>query len=165
MNAALGNLGTTVVHTPAVEVNPVIQFNSLNELVQAMDAGQVNTLFIIESNPVLTAPANFNFGDLLRKVEFTVHMSPYFEETSALCQWHLPQSHYLESWGDIRAFNGTATIMQPLILPLYQGKSAYDLLAALNGNATQSAYDVVRAYWQSQRQGGNFEQFWRQVAA
>ncbi|HEU5014438.1 MAG TPA: TAT-variant-translocated molybdopterin oxidoreductase [Roseiflexaceae bacterium] len=161
MNQALGNVGATVVYTQPVEVNPVNQLNSLRELAQAMNAGQVNTLLIVECNPVLTAPVDFNFGDLLRKVEFTVHMSPYFEETSALCQWHLPQLHYLESWGDVRAFNGAATIMQPLIMPLYQGKSAYDLLAALNGNAAQSSYDVVRAYWQGQRQGGDFEAFWR----
>jgi Fe-S-cluster-containing dehydrogenase component len=95
-------------------------------------------------------------------------MSLYFDETAALSQWHVPQTHYLESWGDVRAFDGTVSIIQPLILPLYNGKSAYELLGALSGNAGQSSYDIVRAYWQGQgrtqgsAQQGDFEQFWRQ---
>lgn len=163
MNQALGNVGATVDHTEPVEINPVNQLESLGELVQAMSAGQVNTLFIVESNPALTAPVDFGFGDLLRNVEFAVHLSLYYEETSEVCQWHLPQSHYLESWGDVRAYNGVATIIQPLIQPLYQGRSAHELLAALNGDAAQTAYESVRAFWQNQVQNSNFEQFWRQA--
>ncbi len=162
MNAALGNVGATVVYTQPVEVNPVNQLQSLRELAADMAAGQVNTLIVVESNPAFTAPADLNFADLLRKVPFTAHMSLYFDETAALSQWHVPQTHYLETWGDVRAFDGTTTIMQPLILPLYNGKSAYELLGAMSGNSGQSGYDIVRAYWQGQRQGGDFEQFWRQ---
>jgi molybdopterin-containing oxidoreductase family iron-sulfur binding subunit len=168
MNQALGNVGATVVYTEPVEVNPVNQLQSLRELATDMAAGTVDTLVIIESNPVFTAPADLNFADLIRKVPFTAHMSLYFDETAALSQWHVPQTHYLESWGDVRAFDGTVSIIQPLILPLYNGKSAYELLGALSGNAGQSSYDIVRAYWQGQgrtqgsAQQGDFEQFWRQ---
>ena len=151
INQALENVGRTVMYTPPVEVEPVDHLASLRELVDAMAAGQVNTLIIIESNPVLTAPADFDFATQLQKVEFRVHMSPYYEETSALCHWHIPQAHYLESWGDVRAFNGVATIIQPLIAPLYNAKTPYELLAALSGNAGQSSYEIVRAYWQQQQ--------------
>jgi len=168
MNQALGNVGATVIYTQPVEVDPVNQLQSLRELAANIAAGTVDTLVIIESNPVFSAPADLNFADLIRKVPFTAHMSPYFDETGALSQWHVPQTHYLESWGDVRAFDGTVSIIQPLILPLYNGKSAYELLGAMSGNASQSSYDIVRAYWQGQgrtqgsAQQGDFEQFWRQ---
>jgi len=162
INAALGNVGTTVSYAQPVEVNPVDQVESLRALAADIAAGTVDTLIIIESNPVFAAPADLTFADLIRKVPFTVHMSHYFDETAALSQWHVPQTHYLEAWGDVRAFDGTVSIMQPLILPLYNGKSAYELLGAMGGNAGQSSYDIVRAYWQGQHQGGDFEQFWRQ---
>jgi molybdopterin-containing oxidoreductase family iron-sulfur binding subunit len=178
MNQALGNVGATVTYIDPVEVNPQAQVQSLRELAADMASGQVDTLVIVESNPVLTAPADLTFADALRQVPFSAHMSLYYDETSALCQWHANQAHYLESWGDVRAFNGTASIIQPLIAPLYGGKSAYELLAAMAGNTGQTGYDIVRAYWQEQMgaapqpdatpepgaaQDGAFEQFWQQA--
>src|SRR5262249_6840766 len=106
-----------------------------------------------------TAPADLNFGDLLRKVPFTALMSLYFDETAALSQWHIPQTHYLETWGDVRAFDGTASIIQPLIAPLYNGKSAYELLGAMSGTVGQSSFDTVRGYGQGQRKSADLEQF------
>src|SRR5262249_16073270 len=85
----------------------------------------------------------------------------YYDETSQLCHWHVPEAHCLESWGDTRAFDGTVTIMQPLIAPLYNGKSAYEVLAAMTARPEQSAYEIVRAYWQNKNQGAGFENFWR----
>src|SRR5262249_32284758 len=81
---------------------------------------------------------------------------------SQLCHWHVPEAHCLESWGDTRAFDGTVTIMQPLIAPLYNGKSAYEVLAALTARPELSSYEIVRAYWQSKNPGAGFETFWRQ---
>jgi molybdopterin-containing oxidoreductase family iron-sulfur binding subunit len=162
MNQALGNVGTTVRYTQPVEASPANHAQSLRDLAADIAAGRVTALISIDANPAYSAPADLNFADLLRKVPFVAHTSLYFDETAALAHWHVPATHYLETWSDVRAFDGTATIIQPLILPLYNGRSPHELLAALNGAAGQSSYDVVRAYWQGQRQGSNFEQFWRQ---
>src|SRR6184192_3530566 len=115
MNQALGNVGTTVTYAPTIEVNPTDQVSSLRDLVQAMDAGQVEVLVIVGGNPLFTAPADFRFQDRLAKVPLAVHHSLYYDETSAYCHWNLPMAHALESWGDARAYDGTVTIVQPLI--------------------------------------------------
>lgn len=169
INDALGNVGNTLFYTEPVEVAPVNQIESLAELVDAMAAGTVNTLLILEGNPVLTAPVDFDFATLLAEVDLTIHHSLYFDETSTLCKWHIPATHYLESWSDIRAFDGTATIIQPLIAPLFQGKTGHELMATLAGEPTASSYEIVRAYWRSYYEGlaeppaGDFEQFWRRA--
>jgi molybdopterin-containing oxidoreductase family iron-sulfur binding subunit len=146
-NQTLGNIGQTVVYTQPVEYNPVNQSQSLNELAGEMDAGRVETLVIIGVNPVYSAPADLNFAERMKKVKTSVHLSLYYDETSAACDWHIPETHYLESWSDARAFDGTATIIQPLIAPLYQGKSAHELIAAFTDQPTRSGYDIVREFW------------------
>ena len=90
-----------------------------------------------------------------------MHYGLYQDETAELCQWHVPATHELESWGDARAYSGTVSIIQPLIAPLYNGKSAIEFVALLSGQADASGYDLVRAYWQKQHTGADFEQFWR----
>jgi molybdopterin-containing oxidoreductase family iron-sulfur binding subunit len=149
MNATLGNAGQTVIHTQPVEASPVNTAESLRALVTAMQAGQVSALIIFEGNPVFDAPADFGFADALGKVGFRAHLGLYNDETARLCHWHLPMAHFLESWGDARAFDGSVSIIQPLIAPLYNGRSAYELLAALQGQIGQSSHDVVRNYWKS----------------
>jgi len=163
MNAALGNTGATVVYTDPVEANPVDHIGSLRELVRDMEAGVVDLLVIIGGNPVFTAPADQHFGERLSKVGMRVHLGLYFDETSALCHWHLPATHYLESWSDVRAYDGTATIMQPLIAPLYNGRSAHELLSGMLGQPDQSAHDTVQGYWKSQYSGKDFDLFWRKA--
>ncbi len=161
MNQALGNVGRSVVYTDPVEANPVDQMASLRELVQEMDAGKVNVLVILGGNPVFTAPADLKFADRLSKVGLRVHLGLYEDETSQLCHWHIPEAHYLESWSDVRALDGTVTILQPLIAPLYGGKSAHELMAALMGASDKSGYDILREYWRGKSQAKNFELFWR----
>lgn len=167
MNAALDNVGNTLYYTEPVEVEPTIQIESLRELVDDMAAGDVETLLIIESNPVLTAPADLDFVAALENVGFCAHMSLYFDETSRLCDWHVPMSHYLESWSDVRAFDGTASIVQPLIEPLFQSRSPHELFAHILGEATPSAYEVVRSFWAdsygqlAEPAEDDFETFWR----
>src|SRR5262249_43397948 len=131
MNHALGNVGTTVLYTDPVEADPVDHLRSLRELVDDMAAGRVELLVIIGGNPVYTAPADLRFAEHLGQVGMRVHLGLYDDETAALCHWHLPEAHYLESWGDARAYDGTVSIIQPLIAPLYNGKSAHEVLAAL----------------------------------
>ena len=161
MNQALGNVGNAVIYTDPVEASPVEQMASLAELVQDMDAGKVNVLVILGGNPVFTAPADLKFADRLAKVGFRVHLSLYEDETSQLCHWHIPEAHYLESWSDARAYDGTVTILQPLIAPLYGGKSGHELVAALMGASDKSGYDILREYWQARSKTQNFELFWR----
>jgi molybdopterin-containing oxidoreductase family iron-sulfur binding subunit len=162
MNQALGNTGATVIHTEPVEAQPVDHGESLRELVGAMQKGAVQTLVILGGNPVYTAPAELKFAELLARVQFTVHLSSHDNETSALCRWRVPEAHYLESWSDVRAFDGTASIIQPLIAPLYGGRTAHELLAALMGQSQRNSYEIVRGYWQQRSQArGGFEPFWR----
>lgn len=161
INETLENNGKTVIHTEAVESKPVNQAASLKDLVSAMNAGTVDALVVLGSNPVYTAPADLAFAQALSKVKTTIHLGQSIDETGSVATWHLPEAASLETWGDIRAHDGTVTIMQPLIEPLYHGKSAIELLAVLLGKDKTSGYDLLRAYWTTQSLSANFESFWR----
>jgi MoCo/4Fe-4S cofactor protein with predicted Tat translocation signal len=155
MNDALGNVGKTVIYTEPIEANPVDQTTSLRELVADIDGGGVEMLIMVGGNPVYNAPADLKF-DLARlsKVKLRVHLSLYKDETSELCHWHVPEAHYLESWSDARAYDGTATIIQPLIEPLYNGRTAHELLAAFSEQFDRKSYDIVRDFWMGQMGAG-----------
>jgi molybdopterin-containing oxidoreductase family iron-sulfur binding subunit len=162
MNHALGNVGKTVIYTEPVEANPVVQMESLRELVADMEAGRIDLLLMIGGNPVFTAPADLHFAEHLAKVKLRVHLSLYDDETSALCHWHIPAAHSLETWSDARAYDGTVTIVQPLIAPLYGGKSAHEVLAVFTPTSRgRSSHDLVRDYWKSQKSTADFEKFWQ----
>jgi len=160
LNSQLGNIGKTVMVTDSCEVAPVNQLESLQTLVRDMNAGSVKTLVMLGGNPIFDAPADLNFHAALTKVPFRAHLSPYYDETSMLCQWHIPEVHYLETWGDARAHDGTVSIIQPLIAPLYNGRSSVEVIGALIGGMDQSPYDAVRNYWKA-KVGGDFETQWR----
>ena len=148
LNQALGNVGTTITYAPTVEVNSMDQTASLRDLVAAMDAGTVDFLVILGSNPVFTAPADLKFQERLGKVALSVAHALYPDETSRLCHWNLPEAHALESWADARAFDGTVTVMQPLIAPLYQGRTTAEVLGTfLDAQTGKSAHDLVKDYW------------------
>ena len=161
INHALGNAGSTVLYTDSVEANPVNQTESLRQLAADMAAGSVEMLVILGGNPVYDAPADFDFATRMGWVPLRIHLSLYEDETSNLCHRHLPEAHPLESWSDARAFDGTVSIQQPLIAPLYGGKSGHELLAALSGQPGRAGYDIVRGYWKSQKPSPNLESFWR----
>ena len=164
MNAALGNAGRTVEYTEPLEVEPVNAVDSLRALCEDMrDPKAVSLLFILGPNPVYSAPADLKFAQRLMNVRTRVHMGIYADETAELCHWHIPQTHYLESWSDARAYDGTISFIQPLIAPIYEGKSPHELLAALLSNAGQTAHDIVRNYWKAQRKDRDdktFETYW-----
>jgi molybdopterin-containing oxidoreductase family iron-sulfur binding subunit len=163
MNAALGNVGRTVVYTEPVEAAPQLQLAALGELVKDMRAGRVELLLVLGTNPVFTAPADLDFAGALERVALRVHLGLYDDETALLCHWHVPEAHYLESWGDVRAYDGTTSLIQPLIAPLYGGKTATEVLAALLESPERSAYDVLRATWRARHGGADFETFWQQA--
>ena len=161
MNDVLGNVGKTVHYTDPVEANPVNTLASLQELVANIQGGQVGTLLMLGVNPVYNAPADLHFKENLLKVGTRIHLSLYEDETAEQCHWHIPEAHFLEAWGDARAFDGTLSIIQPMIAPLYDGKSAHEILAVLGGQSGTTGHDVVRSYWQRQRPGAGFEKFWQ----
>jgi molybdopterin-containing oxidoreductase family iron-sulfur binding subunit len=163
MNQALGAVGTTVTLQPAVDPTPEPFTDSLRALVDDMNAGAVDLLLILGGNPVYSAPADFDFLGALEKVKTRIHLGHYVDETAAYCHWHVPEAHYLEAWGDVRAFDGTVTIMQPLIAPMYGGRSAIEVLAAFVGQPGRAPYEIVREYWTGQGIGDDFEAGWQQA--
>ena len=165
INQTLGSLGTAAVVTDPVVVDPSPQTASLASLVQDMNAGAVKLLIILGANPVFTSPADLDFAKAIQKVATRVHVGLFDDETAALCHWHVPSTHFLEEWSDARAHDGTASIVQPLIAPLYQGRSFHEVLVALSANPDRKSLDVVKQFWQTQLQaaGADFEKFWRRA--
>jgi MoCo/4Fe-4S cofactor protein with predicted Tat translocation signal len=163
LNQQLGNVGKTVFYTDPVDANPINQTESLRDLVADMRAGKVDMLVIMGGNPVYDAPADLGFADALKtsNISLRIHHGLYQNETSEYCHWHINEAHSLEAWSDARAYDGTVSIIQPLIAPLYSGKSAHELVSALSGVSDATGYDLVRAYWQKQHSGADFEAFWR----
>src|SRR5206468_6343236 len=111
------------------------------------NAGKVDMLVVVSGNPVYTAPADLQFADAMNKVAIRVHLSLYEDETSERCHWRIPETHFLESWSDARGHDGTVSIVQPLIAPLYGGRSAHELIAAMTDRPERSAYEIVREFW------------------
>jgi molybdopterin-containing oxidoreductase family iron-sulfur binding subunit len=161
INAALGNVGTTVKYQEAVGAART-GVAVLKELVAEIESGAVSMLVISDANVVYNAPGDLNLAEALKKVATVVHHGLYVDETAAVAGWHINGAHYLESWGDLRAFDGTVSLQQPLIAPLYDGKSLIEVVAALSGD-TRSAHDIVKAYWQSVQgtEGYAFDKNWQ----
>ncbi len=148
MNAALGNVGKTIDYGAPVEALPADDAG-LPGLVAAMRAGKVDTLLALEVNPVYAAPADLDFATALKHVPHLLHLGLYLDETGEVAEWHLPQAHALEAWSDARAFDGTASIAQPLIAPLYDGKSVHEVLAAFTGDDLFEGHALVRRQWRA----------------
>jgi Fe-S-cluster-containing dehydrogenase component len=179
MNAALGNVGTTVVYTATPEAVPTEGTAALRDLVGEMNAGTVALLVILGANPVFTAPSDLKFAAAMAKVPLTVHLGLHRDETALHSLWHVPETHYLETWSDARAGDGTVTVCQPLIEPLYECRSAHELVAAMAGE-TKTPLEIVQGYWKANWDGRatggfgtltdptgvdfpSFEKFWRRV--
>jgi molybdopterin-containing oxidoreductase family iron-sulfur binding subunit len=150
-----------VLYTDPVVARPGDLTGTLRSLVADMNAGAVQLLLILSANPVYTAPVDLDFATVMKKVPTSVHLGLYADETAAASTWHIPETHFLEAWSDARAFDGTATIMQPLIEPLYaDAHSAHEILP-LFGGSQRTSYDEVRRRWEGQQTGGDFETWWR----
>ncbi len=150
MNASLGNVGKTVFYTDPLAANSVDQTQSLRELVGDIDNGFVETLIIVGGNPAYNTPIDLRLDlNRLNKVKLRAHLSLYNNETSEICHWHIPAAHYLESWSDTRTYDGTATIVQPLLAPLYDGKTAHEMLALFSDNYDKKPYEIVKEYWRN----------------
>lgn len=160
INNALGNAGKTVIYSETVEVKPVNQLDNIAELATAMTDGKVKTLLMLGTNPVYNAPGNLKFAEALAKVPLSLQLGQYRDETSKLVNWHIPEAHFLETWSDARAYDGTISIMQPLISPFYGGKSIHEVLAALMGDSESSSYDIIRKSWKD-KVASDFSGFWK----
>ncbi len=161
MNERLGGLGSAAVVTDPVEARPELQIQSLEGLAREMHAGEVEALLILGGNPAFDAPADLEFAAAMEQVPFNLHLTLQENETSRSCQWIVSESHYLESWSDLRAFDGTASIVQPLIEPLYRSRSTHDLLKIPLDETGQADYELVRQTWRRQWGEEGFEERWR----
>jgi MoCo/4Fe-4S cofactor protein with predicted Tat translocation signal len=171
INAALGSVGNTLYYTESVEAHAVNHLDSLRELASDIYSGKVETLLTIGVNPVYTAPHDFDFAKLLRvdektgtkKIKNAIYVGSHFDETAELCDWFVAESHYLETWGDARAFDGTVSVIQPLIAPLYRTHSAREALAAFSDKPGVNDYDYLRDRLKTAYPSADPEKFWRKT--
>jgi MoCo/4Fe-4S cofactor protein with predicted Tat translocation signal len=161
INVALGSTGTTVTFTTEPDGSRAAGATAVAAVTKAAVEGGVTTLLILGGNPAYDAPADLEFGAALRKVPTAIHLGAFDDETSRLCHWHVPRAHYLETWGDVRAWDGTISVQQPLIEALYGGKSAIELLALATGERETTGHEIVRATLALAAPQTDFEATWR----
>ncbi|MDO8677308.1 MAG: TAT-variant-translocated molybdopterin oxidoreductase [Acidobacteriota bacterium] len=156
LNTSLGNTGRTVSYFETKDA-ALPSVSSLASLVSAMKGGAVQTLVVLGGNPVFDAPADLDFAAAMAKVPHSIALGHTVDETSSKAEWHIPRAHYLESWGDARAVGGTLSVVQPLILPLFGGRTPVEVLGLMVGGSgmmgpppppeDRSGYDIVRETW------------------
>jgi Fe-S-cluster-containing dehydrogenase component len=164
LNAALGNLGSTVEYGAPLTTDPTAGVAPLGKLVQEIAAGDVDTLVITASNPAYGAPADFKLGKLLERIPNSIYFGLYEDETAAACKTVVPAAHPLESWGDLRATDGTVSLIQPLIAPLWGGFQEADLLGAFVDEGDVGAHALLKKFWAAQNKvpddfDGNWERW------
>jgi molybdopterin-containing oxidoreductase family iron-sulfur binding subunit len=144
INAVLRNVGSTVQYLEGLDSSEPSASEALRALNEEVASGRIQTLLILDSNPVYTAPGDIDFSAALAKVPTTISAGLYVDETASVCKWHIPLAHFLEAWGDVRASDGSISLQQPLIAPLYGGKSAIEVLAMLSGDELLSGLEIVQ---------------------
>ncbi len=157
INSALGNAGQTVVYAdPMSPGSERLQIEQLRELVGDIDSGRVKMLVILGANPVYNTPADLRLSpERMGKVGLRIHLGMHVDETAEHCHWHISEKHFLEGWSDARAYDGTVSIVQPLIAPLYNGKNIHEMVQLfLRENFEKRDLEIVREYWQGQNIGG-----------
>jgi molybdopterin-containing oxidoreductase family iron-sulfur binding subunit len=158
LNERIGNLGTTLRLSDPILAAPPDGAQSLPVLAADIKAERVSTLVILGTNPAYVAPADLDFHDLLQKVDFRVHAGLHVDESAALCHWHVPLQHELESWGDARATDGAVSLTQPLVRPFYDVRSLHVVMENLLGRSARDR-DLVRQTWQAEW-GTDFGRRW-----
>ncbi|MGA2061348.1 MAG: 4Fe-4S dicluster domain-containing protein, partial [Thermoguttaceae bacterium] len=163
INRMLGNIGKSIDYTESPAVDQHRQIDGLKSLVADMNGDKIETILILGGNPVYNSPADIDFAEALKKVPTSVHLSLYRNETSGECAWHLPQAHFLETWGDARAYDGSYNIAQPMIKPLHSGRSAIEVLAVILGEPSNTtALELVQATAKAAIGEDGFEKQWRE---
>ena len=159
INQSLGSAAVSYVKSDKTESG----LDGLKALTTEMTSGQVSTLVILGGNPAYTAPADLQFAVAMSKVANSIHLGLDDDETAAAAKWHVPEAHFLESWSDARTTDGVVAIQQPLISPLYGGKTAAEIVALLIDAKDKKAYDIVKNYWQGQWGAKDKEMAWRKA--
>jgi len=162
INAALGNVGRTLEYR-AIDPNTIPNLSAFKRLVGEMHDNKVDTVVMIGGNPVYNAPADLDFAGALKQVKHSVHLSSHVDETSEQTEWHIPEAHFLESWGDTRSVNGTKSVIQPLIAPMFNGQSHVEFYEMIATGQEQQGYDIIRETWADYLPSTNFEKHWRKV--
>ena len=162
LNTYLGNTGRTVSYFETKDA-ALPSVSSLASLVSAMKAGVVQTLVVLGGNPVFDAPADLDFASALAKVPHSIALGHTVDETSSKAEWHVPRAHYLESWGDARAVGGTLSVVQPLISPLFGGRTPVEVLGLMVGDKDRPGYDIVRDTWKPILGEAEFDRKWNRV--
>jgi molybdopterin-containing oxidoreductase family iron-sulfur binding subunit len=163
INGALGNVGKTVfVSGESSSPLPSDQIAGMKALIADLNAGKVDWLVILNANPIYSAPADLEFAAAFEKAKTVAHLGSHLDETGQVSHWHIPTAHFLESWSDARAYDGTVSIVQPLIDPLYGGKTAHHVFQALLNEPGLSSYEAVRETWKPVIKG-DFETGWRKA--
>jgi MoCo/4Fe-4S cofactor protein with predicted Tat translocation signal len=166
INSALGNLGQTVTFTRPVTVETDDGIQALRALAEEIKGGRVETLVVDAYNPVFTAPADVDLDAAFKAVPNAVYHAYYVDETASACNWIIPQAHELESWGDARGPDGTTSIIQPLIAPLWNAIPPVNFWAAFVGQGVSAAHDLVKNFWMGKASGAaSFENDWRKYLA
>jgi MoCo/4Fe-4S cofactor protein with predicted Tat translocation signal len=163
LNAVLGNVGETVTYSQVEDAERPSHLEAIKTLAADMSGGNVKTLLILGGNPAYNAPADVNFAEALAKVETTIHVGLYRDETAELCQWHVPQAHFLESWGDARSFDGTYSLIQPMIEPLHQGRTWIEVVARVMGQSLPQVNELVKETARSLVGSSFSEKVWRKI--
>jgi MoCo/4Fe-4S cofactor protein with predicted Tat translocation signal len=162
LNTSLGNTGKTVSYYETRDA-ALPSVSALAALVAAMKAGTVQTLVILGGNPVFDAPADLEFAAAMEKVPHSIALGHAVDETSSKAEWHVPRAHYLESWGDARAVGGMLSVVQPLILPLFGGRTSLEMLDLMVGDKERPAYEIVRDTWKPILGEADFDKKWNRV--
>ncbi len=162
INQALGANGNSVNYRRLADAE-LSNRDGFAALVRRMDAGEIKSLVMLGGNPVYNAPADLNFSRALNKVEYSIHLSLHQDETTREAEWHVPMAHYLESWGDARAVDGTLSVIQPMIEPLFGGKSNCELAHFIMTGEDVRGYEIVRETWRNILRSGGFEVAWQRV--
>ncbi len=164
INEALGARGNTLELIAPVAYRGSGHELPLAELTQELRKGKVGTLLILDSNPVYTAPGALEFAEALSHASFSLTLTELPSETSAATHWAVPMAHPWEAWSDARAYDGSATILQPQALPLYGGMSVHALLALFIEPLPRATLDIVKSTWES-KLGPDAENAWRDTLA
>jgi Fe-S-cluster-containing dehydrogenase component len=163
VNVAFGNIGSTVQCIESAILDAGSRDHDLSGLLQELDGGRVDTLLVLKGNPSYEAPTDLEFSKRIRRARSSVYLGGYDNETARDCDWLIPAAHYLESWSDARAFDGTLSFAQPLIAPLYAGKTTAEILSVLLGDGEPSSHDLMTALWRETRV--DFEESWPRALA
>ncbi len=162
INSALQNVGKTVEYKQ-IHDSLLPSSNSIGELAQLVNDNKISTLAILGGNPAYNAPSDVDFSNVLSKVGTSVHLSSYYDETSKISNWHIPLAHFLESWGDTKSADGTLSVIQPMIEPLFNGKGMVEVLNLVVTGKENSAYNIVKDHWTKLLPAINYDKNWRRT--